>query len=89
MPLFTDSDRLRWVNDGQKVTADIGRGRGLPCVVVKAAGYTALVRSLATSGPYAGWEAWRDVSDLFPEVTPEMRDNLRLKIHQPNDEGTA
>lgn len=76
MPLFTDADRLKWVSDGQKVTADMGKGRGLDCVVVVAAGYHALVRAVSQVGPYAGWESWRHVDSLFPAITPEMRAKL-------------
>lgn len=73
MPLFNESDRLRWVSDGQKVTADVGNGCGLPCVVIKACGNTALIRSLSTKGKWVDWEKWYDIYNLFPEITSEMR----------------
>lgn len=72
MAIFSDSDRLQWVFDGQKVTAAIGKGRGLPCVVVKACGYHALVRSIAEAGRWKDWETWCHVSALFPELPAEV-----------------
>lgn len=69
MALFNDSDRLRFVNDGQKVTCDMGGGRGIGCVVIHAHGYHAYVRSLTTTGDFAGWEKLVPIDRLFPEIT--------------------
>ena len=68
MALFSDADRLRWVYTGQKVTADVGKGRGLRCVVVTAAGDMALIRAEDPDGPRGDFQKWYNVSDLFPEL---------------------
>lgn len=71
MPLFSDADRLRFVNDGQRVTLGLSGGRGLACVVLKAAGDSAYVGPVNPDSEYV--PRWVDVYDLFPEVTPELR----------------
>ena len=73
MAVFTENDRLQWVSDEQHVTADMGNGHGLSCVVVKACGHTALIRSLAKTGRWAGWEKWCRVDSLFPQIPADWQ----------------
>lgn len=60
---FKDSERLRWVYDGQIVTAPYdNKGTGIRCVVEKACGTQAYVVNKKHK-----FARWFDVLDLFPD----------------------
>lgn len=71
MAFFTDNDRLRWVSEGQRVTLALDDGRGLQCVVVKAAGDSAQIEAASKTGAYADLRLWVDVSQLFPAISEQ------------------
>lgn len=77
MALFQESDRLRWVSQGQRVTLVLDDGRGLPCVVRKAAGDMAEVEAENKSGTHGGLCIWVDVWRLFPAIPAEVQERMR------------
>lgn len=72
MPFFEDRHRLRFVNDGQKVSAPSYNGKGgiVRCVVTKACGTSAYVEAIDPEDNYA---RWIEVTELFPEVPNDYK----------------
>lgn len=77
MAIFTDADRLTFVNEGQKVTLVFVGGAGLPCVVTMAAGDCARVEPEYNTGTYAGRSWFVRVSELFPELPAKEKDVIK------------
>jgi hypothetical protein len=68
---FTEADALRWAYDGQPVWAryvrtaeDLHKGTALKCLVVKACGNHAFIRSINMDK--FPLERWTEVQNLYP-----------------------